>query len=95
MAGPLLSGDKQTSQRRWVTVGGLFTLIVLLFMATSHYRPRPPHDFSPSANPAKTISGPQFKKPKDIPIVGMIFFGRKSRVEILRCYIEVGLSQAH
>jgi hypothetical protein len=107
MAGPLLSGDKQTSRRRWVIAGVIFTLILLLFSATTHYRPLrpqgvdhpppPPPSLPPQAadhttpppDPAKTVASPQFTKPKDVPIVGFIFFGRKSRVEILRCYIEV------
>ncbi len=32
-----------------------------------------------------------FDKPKDIKIIGLVFFGRKSRVEILRCYLERNL----
>jgi hypothetical protein len=103
MAGPLLSGDKQISRRRWFIVAAVFTLVVLLFTATSHYRPLRPHDLEHSSprpsqtsspapaptNSAKTVPVTQFKKPKDIPIVAMIFFGRKSRVELLRCYLEV------
>jgi hypothetical protein len=103
MAGPLLSGDKQIARRRWVIVGAVFTLVVLLFTATSHYRPLRPHDLEHSStrpaqtsshapaptNSAKTVPVTQFEKPKDIPVVAMIFFGRKSRVELLRCYLEV------
>lgn len=34
----------------------------------------------------------EFNKPADIKIIGLVFFGRKSRVEIMRCFLEVGLS---
>jgi hypothetical protein len=50
---------------------------------------KPIEDAPAPATPPKPIASPQFVKPKDIPIVGFIFFGRKSRVEILRCYVEV------
>ena len=32
-----------------------------------------------------------FNKPKDVKIIGLVFFGRKSRVDILRCYLERNL----
>ena len=96
MAVPLLSWDKQNSRRRGVIVAAAFTLILLILTATSHYRaPRRHHleqsiDYAPpAADPEKTVSVPHFTKPQDVVIVGYVFFGRKSRVEILRCYIEV------
>ena len=107
MTGPLLSGDRQTSRRRWVVVAAVFTLILLLFTVSSQYRSSQPHDLehrppqppshtaqpasqaSSQPSPVKPVPDPQFTKPKDVPIVGFIFFGRRSRVEILRCYIEV------
>ena len=52
---------------------------------------QPAEHVSSQPDPPKAVSTPQFTKPKDVPIVGFIFFGRKSRVEILRCYIEVRL----
>jgi len=33
----------------------------------------------------------EFVKPKDIKIVGLVFYGRKNRVEMLRCYLERNL----
>ncbi|KIW66734.1 hypothetical protein PV04_06034 [Phialophora macrospora] len=33
----------------------------------------------------------QFDKPDDVKVIGLVFFGRKSRVELLRCYIERNL----
>ncbi|OCT51214.1 hypothetical protein CLCR_08554 [Cladophialophora carrionii] len=33
----------------------------------------------------------QFDKPDDVKVIGLVFFGRKSRVEILRCYLERNL----
>lgn len=110
MAGPLLGWDKQTSRRRWAIVAAVLTFVLLLFTATSHYRPARPYNLKPPSppqplnhppqsaghvsptDPAKTVSVPQFTKPEGISIVGYIFFGRKSRVEILRCYVEVRLS---
>jgi hypothetical protein len=32
-----------------------------------------------------------FDKPEDIKVIGLVFFGRRSRVEILRCYLERNL----
>lgn len=87
MAGPMFIGDKQISRRRWVIIAALFTVVLLLFTATSHYRPLTPPP--PGYSPQSASHAPQFTKPKDIPIIGLIFFGRKSRVEILRCYVEV------
>jgi hypothetical protein len=47
-------------------------------------------DHVPSAQPTTTtVSSPEFVKPEGIPVVAYIFFGRRSRVELLRCYIEV------
>lgn len=94
MAGSLLlSGDKRTSRRRWVIVAAVFAVVaLLLFTATSHYRPpplRPPHPFNHPST-AQSAELRALKKPKDVPIVGLIFYGRKSRVEILKCYVEVG-----
>lgn len=31
-------------------------------------------------------------KPAHTPIVGLVFFGRRDRVEILNCYLQVGYS---
>lgn len=102
MAGSLLSGDRQFSRRRWVSVAAVFMMIVLLITATSHYRPLLLHDTQLDSNHSRpsAVSGSsktevsitELVKPKDVQIVGMIFFGRRSRVELLRCYIEVRLS---
>lgn len=104
MAGPLLSWDKQNSRRRWVIVIAAFTLVLLLFTATSYYRPPSPQALNgrPQAagqapsftNPAQTVSVPSLTKPEGVPVVGFIYFGRRSRVEILRCYIEVRSSSS-
>lgn len=100
MAPLLINWDKQNSRRRLVIVAAAFTLVLLIFTATSYYRPSPqaPHsppqtvDHAPTfTNPAQAVGVPKLTKPEGVPIVGYIFFGRKSRVEILRCYIERNL----
>jgi hypothetical protein len=45
-----------------------------------------------SAQPATTVSVQELVKPEGITVVAYVFFGRKSRVEILRCYIEVRIT---
>lgn len=38
---------------------------------------------------AASIDIHDFVKPSGVKIIGLVFFGRKDRVEMLRCYLEV------
>ena len=38
---------------------------------------------------AQKIHVKEFVKPKGVKIIGLVFFGRRSRVEMLKCFIEV------
>lgn len=96
MAGPVLHFGVKRS-RRWCLV----TVVVFLVTAVSiftglHARqdnhgelrfPRP----EVTSNLAEDIHTKQFTKPDGVKIIGLVFFGRKNRVEILRCFLEVGL----
>lgn len=42
---------------------------------------------------AASINIQDFAKPSGVKIIGLVFFGRKDRVEMLRCYLEVKASR--
>jgi len=70
-------------------------LFLLFFLSlTSHLRPsRPEHlefPVSLATSFAESPAAPRFVKPANLTVVGLVFYGRKSRVEMLRCYLEVG-----
>ncbi|KAK5082309.1 hypothetical protein LTR05_007455 [Lithohypha guttulata] len=73
------------------------TAIILLFFAIDH-APPPPALSDPVPISQLGISlhnqGTQHQllKPKDVKVIGLIFFGRKDRVQILKCYLERNLA---
>lgn len=96
MAGAIL-GDSKSSCRRWIIAFLVFAMLASILAASSHYhlgRPRVlafplPHS---DLGHSEMIQIKEFVKPKDIKIVGLVFYGRKNRVEMLRCYLEVSES---
>jgi hypothetical protein len=94
MAGAILNGDRKSSRRRWFIALITFSLVAILLAATTRYHLRRPREFAfplPDSDlgHSKLIEIKEFVKPKDVTIVGLVFFGRKNRVEMLRCYLEV------
>jgi hypothetical protein len=85
-------------KHRWYLGLGLFSIFVLFFLTTAHFRsPRLSHleyplsDFP--SDTSKSIAVPQFVKPDNITIIAFVFFGRRNRVEMLRCYLERNLKE--
>lgn len=94
MAGAILSGDRKSSRRRWVIVLLTFSFIAILLAATSRYHLRRPREIAfplpdSELGHSKFIEFKEFVKPKNVTVVGLVFFGRKNRVEMLTCYLEV------
>jgi hypothetical protein len=94
MAGAILSGDPKSSRRRWIIALVIFSVLAIMLAATSRYHLQRPREFAfPLPNSdlghSRLIEIKEFVKPKDVTIVGLVFFGRKNRVEMLRCYLEV------
>lgn len=94
MAGPLLHSDATNSRRRWFVVVLVFAVLATIIGTATHYRqnysgdlafplPDGPTGFS------KDLKVGEFVKPEGVKIIGFVFFGRRSRVEILRCFLEV------
>ncbi|KAL9106548.1 MAG: hypothetical protein Q9227_008463 [Pyrenula ochraceoflavens] len=97
-----LSGKQSSLRRPWMVISGSVFLLVLVIVAltakapsfrsqrieipslTTNWGPLPPAN-----SPSEPFAEPeQFVKPPGVKIIGLVFFGRKSRVEILRCYLE-------
>ena len=75
-------------------VGTILSIIILIFTFTPPFRPRHhgemafPTPHSDQAYAPK-IHIKEFVKPKGVKIIGLVFFGRRNRVEMLKCYVEV------
>jgi hypothetical protein len=85
MARAILSGDRKSWRRRWVIALLTFSFIAILLAAMSRYHLRRPREIAFSLPDSEK----EFVKPKNGTVVGLVFFGRKNRVEMLRCYLEV------
>lgn len=91
MAGALLHGDGSKAKRRWFILIVLFTIIAALLSGGYHYKTNyygqlafpTPHGY------AKDLTVKEFVKPDNVKIIGLVFFGRRNRVEMLRCFLEV------
>ena len=96
MAGPLLHSDGKSSRRRWFIVVIVFTFVAVLIAVATHYRQNHYGELSfPTPDRmgySKQLQVKEFVKPEGVKIIGLIFFGRKSRVEILRCFLERNLA---
>jgi hypothetical protein len=100
MAGAILSGDPKSSRRRWIIALVTFSVLAILLAATSRHHLQRPRELAfplPDSHlgHSKLIEIKEFVKPKDVTIVGLVFFGRKNRVEMLRCYLEVSAHLSH
>ena len=100
MAGAMLNRDRISLRRRWIIALIIFSLIAITLTATPRYHvgrsrefafPLPHSDIGHS----KMIEIKEFVKPKNVTIIGLVFFGRKNRVEMLRCYLEVSAQLVH
>jgi hypothetical protein len=94
MAGAILNSGHTSSHRRRTIAFVVLSLIAITLAATlRHHLGRPRLlASSPSyadAGYSKPVKIKEFVKPKGVTVIGFVFFGRKSRVEMLRCYIEV------
>jgi hypothetical protein len=90
----LVGGDRGKTRRRWLIFATVLSVLILIFTFTPPFRPRHrgemafptphgEHGFAPK------IHIKEFVKPKDTKIIGLVFFGRRNRVEMLKCFIEV------
>ena len=96
MAGSKFS-ETSTKRRRWFIGIAVTFVFAVLLAASNHYRnnyygevafptPHSPTGFSTN------LHVKEFKKPENIKIIGLVFFGRRNRVEMLRCFLEVILA---
>lgn len=96
MTGPC---DPPRLQRRWQLIILVSILGILIFLFFSFEHPPPPKEIADPLPISQLgvslhnqgISGPPIK-PKDIKVIGLVFFGRRDRVRILRCYLERNLA---
>ena len=96
MASAILGGDRRLARRRWTIVLLTFSFIAILLAATSRYHLQRRRDIAfplpgQELGHSKFIEFKEFVKPNNITVVGLVFFGRKNRVEMLRCYLEVSV----
>ena len=82
--------------RKWIVTIIACSIIVTLLTTGARWRPRHrdlafPIQLSPLSTLEfqKQVLIKDLVKPPNITVVALVFFGRKSRVEMLRCYIEV------
>ena len=100
MAGAMLNRDRIPSRRRWIIALIIFSLIAITLTATRRYHVGRSREFAfpvphSDIGYSKLIEIKEFVKPKDVTIIGLVFFGRKNRVEMLRCYLEVSAQLAY
>ena len=93
------TGKWKSPPRRWLVGLLVGTIVALMLATTSRWRHVGGHELRfPIAPPppqleyAKQVTLKNMKKPSNLTIVGLVFFGRKNRVEMLRCYLEVSRS---
>lgn len=97
MAGPILHSDsKSTRLRLWFFAFVVFAVVATVIAATTHYRLNYYGEISfptsqSSTGFSKDLKVKEFIKPDGIKVIGLVFFGRKSRVEVLRCFLERNL----
>lgn len=85
--------------RRWqlLVLTTILAIIIFLYARIDHpHRPPPTHSdplpisqLGVSLHNQGTLKLPS--KPKDVKVIGLVFFGRKDRVQILKCYLERNL----
>ena len=51
--------------------------------------PHGPQHNSPHLGDSNALETKQFRKPPGTKLIGLVFFGRTNRVEIMRCFLEV------
>ena len=95
MAGTKFSANNDTKRRRWFTIVAVFLVLAILLAGGNHYRNNYgelafPTSDGPTGHSTK-LENKEFTKPKGIKIIGLVFFGRRNRVEMLRCYLERNL----
>ena len=71
--------NHKSSRHRWIIT---FSIIAALLAATLLYH-------LPGCEELAVVETKELVKPENVTIVGRIVFGRKSRFEILRCYLDV------
>lgn len=77
-------------------VAFIIALIATITLLTSASWRDQPGEFAfpingPTTSFATNLALKEYVKPPGIKVTGLIFFGRKDRVELLRCYLEVSL----
>ena len=87
-------------QRRWqlLTLTVILSITVFLFFSVDKQGPPPREIADPvplshlGVSIHNQISPNRQLKPKDVRIIGLVFFGRKDRVQIMKCYLERNLA---
>ena len=100
MAGRLLHSDSNISRRHWFVAVLVFGVLATIIATAAHYRQNYSGELAfptPDSHTgfAKELQIKEFVKPEGLKIIGFVFFGRRSRVEILRCFLEVSLDYYH
>ncbi|KIW17200.1 hypothetical protein PV08_04391 [Exophiala spinifera] len=96
MAISRLYSDGKYSRRRWIVGILAFLTFAVLVISFTHYRRNYYGEMSfPTSHIetefTKDLRVKEFIKPEGVKVVGLVFFGRKNRVEILRCFLERNL----
>ena len=97
MAGAILNSDRISSRRRWIIALIVFLVIAITLGTASRHHLRRSRELAfplhgSDVGHSKLVEIKEFVKPKDVTIIGLVFYGRKNRVEMLRCYLEVSAS---
>lgn len=85
---PLAPQEQHPPSRRRRLLYQLFKFLTLLFL-TAAIITTACLLYTPKLSPLEQLSAHIPVIPQDFPIVGLVFYGRRSRVEILDCYLKV------
>ena len=95
MATPKRAFDRDVKRHRCFIIIAVFLVMAIILAAGNHYK----NNYGELAFPtpdgssgfSTKLENKQFTKPEGIKIIGLVFFGRRNRVEMLRCYLERNL----
>ncbi|KIV85934.1 hypothetical protein PV11_01584 [Exophiala sideris] len=97
MTGPALQFNGKRSSRRRLIIALVIFFISAISISIYTFARQTYHGELQFPTPesasgfSKDVRVEQFIKPEGIKIIGLVFFGRKNRVEILRCFLERNL----
>ncbi|KAI4168781.1 MAG: hypothetical protein LQ348_007435 [Seirophora lacunosa] len=87
---PLAPQEQHPPSRRRRLLYQLFKFLALLLL-TAAIITTSCLLYTPKLSPLEQLSAPIPVMPRDFRIVGLVFYGRRSRVEILDCYLKQNL----